>query len=61
MKCKCGCDSEAAFYISGVGFGGDAYYNEPACWAATEYCEESAAILELPFSKWKPLPGADQQ
>lgn len=53
MKCRCGCDTPGQFLITGIDFGGEAYTNEPACAQAADYCEENAAILNLPFHRSK--------
>lgn len=51
LICRCGCEGEAKFLISGTDFGGWKFKNDPACRAAAQYCEEAAEELNLPFSK----------
>lgn len=57
MICLCGCKGEAMYLISGQDYGGQFFKDEPACFDAATYCEESAAVLDLPFSM-KLIPGA---
>lgn len=49
--CRCGCGGKALYLCSGKDYGGETFVDEPACFDATVYLEESAALLGLPFSK----------
>jgi hypothetical protein len=53
MECRCGCDRDAEWYGTGIDFTLQPYVNEPMCTSAAEYYAESAAILDLPFSKFR--------
>lgn len=62
MKCRCGCGGEARWLATGFDFRGEFYINEPMCHSAATYCEESAAILDLSFSKFAaPEPPAQSR
>lgn len=59
-KCRCGCGQKGQYLISGTNYDGERFINEPACLAATAYCENAARELGLPFGK-KRLPPSSAQ
>ncbi len=47
--CKCGCETEGVWLITGKAYAGYWYTQEAACDAFAKYCLEASAELELPF------------
>jgi hypothetical protein len=61
MKCRCGCDKEAQYLVSGNDFDpsrpknkGRAFIDEPCCYNAWRYLVESGEELNLP-TKYKKI------
>lgn len=53
VLCRCGCDQPARYFYTGEDYGGWTFVDEPACYSAGCYLEESAAELGLKLTKRK--------
>lgn len=50
MLCKCGCEMDARWLITGEDYDGTWFTDEPACDSSAFYCREASAELRLPFT-----------
>ena len=59
LKCVCGCGGEAQYLMSGVGYDGTPFKDDPACTTFMTYCSEAACELGLPFSRRAIITGTE--
>lgn len=64
MMCRCGCEGEALWLVTGFGYEphgkGAPFVDEPACHDAAVYLEETALELGLPPVSKRPAPGVER-